>query len=254
MAYDFFYRKWVPKNIALTSLDVSTSATTAPSNAEKTYLARLAVLKMNADAGNKKAKKAWKSALKDLKKLLAAARNGNPKALHTLAVIRESGLFSGVNTLTISGADNELSPKGRSLVSLLGKVKNKALQGDPRAISLVAAVNTLHLEQVPGTNVAGDEELVEELKTRADAGDVRSQKRLEAMRQRSRTSGDEGLTGQQAARKILEDAADAKVISRNDLKKAISLYTGPTASDREKIEIGSKVLAFLKKKNVQITT
>ena len=257
MAYDFFYRKWVPKNIALTSLDVSTKDAAAPSDSEKAYLAKLAVIKMNAQAGNKKAKKAWKRAMGELRKLTFMAKRGDPKAQHALQVIRESGLFSGVSALEVSGTSVQLSPKGKSLVVLLGKVKDKAVAGDDRAITLVSAINRLHLESVPLPPVAsmsGDEELIEELKTRADAGDVRSQKRLEAiMKGRSKSSG-EDLEGQAAARKMLEDAADAKTISRASLKKAILLYAGQNATDKEKAAIGSKVLTFLSKKQVQITS
>lgn len=256
MAYDLFFRKWTPKNFALTSLDVSTRASTVATDDEKAYLARLAVMKMNADAGNKKAKKAWKKSLNDLGRVSTLAKKGDPKAKHLLAVVQESGLFSGVKALDVSGADTAgLTAKARSLLLLLGKVKTKALQGDPRAVGLVASINTLHLERVPGAAVmSGDDDLIEELKTRADAGDVRSQKRLEELRKkRSTTSGDD-LTPEQTARKMLEDAADAKSISRGNLKKAITLFAGPNATDKERVAVGSKVLTFLSKKNVQITT
>lgn len=261
MAYDLFFRKLTSKNFALRSFDVSTRDYTAPTDAEKTYLAKLAVMKMNADAGNKKAKKAWKLALGDLNKLSQLAKKGDKKSSHLLAVVKESGLFSGVKALDVSGADTALTPKAQSLLLLLGKIKTKAAQGDPRALGLVSAINTLHFEKVPGGGlVAGDEELIEELKTRADAGDVRSQKRLEEilMKRNKPSNGvvgsDDNLTNEQAARRMLEDAADSKLISRGNLKKAIFLFAGQNATDKERVAVGSKVLAFLNKKNVQITT
>jgi hypothetical protein len=256
VAYDFFYRKWVPKNIALSSIDVSTSDTTAPTDLEKSYLAKLAVMKMNAEAGDKKSQKAWRGAMGDLRKLVVLAKKGDPKSKHMLQVVRESGLFSGVKAMSVSGAETVLSRNGNKLVVLLGKVKDKAVSGDMRAIRLVSAINRLHLESVPlpPASLSGDEELVEELKTRAEAGDVRSQKRLEALTKgHSKTSG-EDLTEQQIARKMLEDAAEAKSISRASLKKAILLYAGQNASDKEKASVGSKVLTFLSKKQVEITS
>lgn len=254
MAYDLLRRKWIPKNFALTSSDVTTRDPTPATDAEKAYLARLAVLKMNADAGNKAAKKAWKNEKVNLARVSLKAKKGNEKAKHLLAVVQESGLFSGVQALDVSGADTALTPQTRSLLALLGKVKVQAMRGDPRAIGLVSAINTLHLEKVPGSGVSGDSDLIEELKTRAEAGDVRSQKRLEEIRKHgSKVQGDAPLTSEQAARKMLEDAADAKSISRTNLKKAILMFAGQNATDKEKAAVGSKVLSFLSKKNVQIT-
>jgi hypothetical protein len=222
VAYDLLFRKQVKKNFALSSIDVSTSEATVPTDAEKSYLANLAVLKMDADAGNKKAKKAWSKALGDLSKLRRLAQKGDPKAAHLLTVVRESGLFEGVAAMDVSGAEPALTPKAEKLLTLLGKVKSKALDGDARALALVGAINKLRLDKVPGEVVAGED---------AD-----------------------GPSGQQAARRILEDAADSKKISRSDLKKAILLYTGKEASDRERVAVGSKVLTFLQKKNIQITS
>ena len=69
--------------------------------------------------------------------------------------------------------------------------------------------------------------------------------------------GDENssdIQERRAARQILDDATAAKTISKNDLKKAISLYAGAQATKEEKIAVGSKVLDFLKKKQIKLST
>ena len=150
MAYDLLRRKEVPGDYSITSsIDVSISDPTSTSADEKTFIARLAVLKMNAEGGGKNAKKAWKAALANLVKLQKRAKKGDPKASHLIIVLRESGLFENVKAMKVSGNDvAQLSPKARKLVSLLGQVKTKALQGDARALNLVGVINALHLEKV----------------------------------------------------------------------------------------------------------
>jgi len=56
----------------------------------------------------------------------------------------------------------------------------------------------------------------------------------------------------QAARKILDVAADAKSISRSDLKKAIWLYAGKQSTEKERLVVGGKILDFLNKKQVKL--
>jgi hypothetical protein len=258
MAYDLLRRKEVPGDYSITSsIDVSISDPTSTSADEKTFIARLAVLKMNAEGGGKNAKKAWKAALANLVKLQKRAKKGDPKASHLIIVLRESGLFENVKAMKVSGNDvAQLSPKARKLVSLLGQVKTKALQGDARALNLVGVINALHLEKVtPAGLLSGDSDQLEELKLRAEAGDARAQRQLEALRKsNSKTSGDDLVSSRQTARKLLEDAADSKTISRTDLKRAIMLYAGNEATVDEKTAVGSKILAFLQKKNVRITS
>ena len=62
------------------------------------------------------------------------------------------------------------------------------------------------------------------------------------------------IQGRQAARQILDAAAGSKTISKDDLKKAISLYAGAQATKEEKVAVGSKVLDFLKKKQIKLST
>lgn len=61
------------------------------------------------------------------------------------------------------------------------------------------------------------------------------------------------LQGRQAARAILDSAANSKSISRADLKKAIRLYAGQQSTPSEQAAVGSKVLDFISKKQVKLT-
>lgn len=62
------------------------------------------------------------------------------------------------------------------------------------------------------------------------------------------------MRGRRAARQILDAAAGSKTISKDDLKRAISLYAGAQATKEEKVAVGSKVLDFLKKKQIKLST
>ena len=74
------------------------------------------------------------------------------------------------------------------------------------------------------------------------------------------TLGDDGSADNQAgreqARKILDAAATStpKKIARADLKRAVALYAGPRATDKEKAAVSGKVLEFLNKRQIAITT
>jgi hypothetical protein len=74
------------------------------------------------------------------------------------------------------------------------------------------------------------------------------------------TLGDDGSAenqaGREQARKILDAAAaaDPRKIARADLRRAVSLYAGPQATDREKAAVASKVLEFLNKRQIAIAT
>jgi hypothetical protein len=156
VAYDLFFRTVVPKNIALLSSVVDTRALSADptptTESDKQYLAQLAVVKMQADGGNKKALKDWKAALnrkaqKDWKAVLkkisdmrANSKKGDKAAARTLAVLKESGLFEGVSAMTVSGNDGRLSHKASKLLTMIVRVRDRANQGDPRAVSLIEAI------------------------------------------------------------------------------------------------------------------
>jgi hypothetical protein len=61
------------------------------------------------------------------------------------------------------------------------------------------------------------------------------------------------LQDRHKAREILDKAANEKVISRADLKQAIRLYAGEQSTPNERAAVGSKMLAFIAKKQVKLT-
>jgi hypothetical protein len=147
VAYDLLRRKRIPLNIALSSSLTTDGVTDEPiptTDADRSYLASLAVMKMNAEAGNKKAKADWKVALQGIAKIQKRARKGDKNAQRTLAVIRESGLFQGVAAMSVSGAD-PISSRERKLLAMLANLKLRALQGNPQAKQLTAAIAKLGL-------------------------------------------------------------------------------------------------------------
>jgi len=68
-----------------------------------------------------------------------------------------------------------------------------------------------------------------------------------------RTEPAPDVEGQQEARRILNKAFQEKSIGRPDLKRAIALYAGKHATDKERAAAGSKMLDFLNKKEIKLT-
>lgn len=67
---------------------------------------------------------------------------------------------------------------------------------------------------------------------------------------------DDNQTGRQQARQILDAAAAAnpKKIAKTDLQRAVALYAGPQATNRERAAVASKVMEFLSKRQIAIAT
>ena len=142
MAYDLARRKHIRRNIALSSSLTTNDVVSDPTvttDEDKAYLAQLAVIKMNADAGNAKAKKDWLAAQKNIAKIVAKAKKGDKAAQHTVAVIRESGLFQGVAAMDVSGSD-DFSPQEKKLIAAMTNLRVKAAKGNPAAIRLCQAI------------------------------------------------------------------------------------------------------------------
>jgi hypothetical protein len=119
--------------------------------------------------------------------------------------------------------------------------------------------------------IRGDEtptgEQLEELKTRALAGDHRAIALLKKLREKASASSsgwqwrhvdnpnakEDRERRLAAAKKILKAAATAGQISRPDLKRAIDTCSEPGASDADKFATGKKIVGFLGKKGVAIS-
>lgn len=102
MAYDLLFRRQTPRNWSLHSYlaeYVFAPDPTPTTPEEQQLIARLAVLKMGADAGNKKDAKRWRAAMAKLVLEKKKAARGDEKAKRLMKVLEESGIFSGVRTL-----------------------------------------------------------------------------------------------------------------------------------------------------------
>jgi len=73
-------------------------------------LAELAATKVRATAGDKKARKKMRQLSDRFTSLKKKAGRGDDSAARTLRVLRESGIFQPVQTITM-GADNQISNK-----------------------------------------------------------------------------------------------------------------------------------------------
>jgi hypothetical protein len=67
---------------------------TLPTEAEKQFLAKVAVLKLAAAAGNKGAKKELQTVAVKVLQVRGLAAAGDPKAGHFVEVVRDSGIFA----------------------------------------------------------------------------------------------------------------------------------------------------------------
>jgi hypothetical protein len=109
MAYDILLRRRTHTNWSMHSIVNPTFASgyefapdpIATTPDEQQYLAKLAVLKMSADAGNAGAQKEWRAAMANVQALRKKASAGDEKASRTVAILKESGIFSGVATMTL---------------------------------------------------------------------------------------------------------------------------------------------------------
>ena len=68
---------------------------------EQQMLAKLAVLKMRTDNGDKAALKQWRAEGLKILKAKRAADKGNPKAKRLITILNESGIFAGVQSVNV---------------------------------------------------------------------------------------------------------------------------------------------------------
>ena len=114
MAYDLLLRRQTSKNWSRHSYCgpsfrgtlLLASYTFAPdplptTAAEKQFIAKLAVLKMLTDNGDKKARKQWKVAMARLVETKKLADKGDPRAKRVMTVVNESGIFAGVQSMSV---------------------------------------------------------------------------------------------------------------------------------------------------------
>jgi hypothetical protein len=191
------------------------------------------------------------------------AAQGDEKSKHLLVVLNESGIFDGVQAMSVTG-DNVPPLDTRPLIEYLHKkyeeTKLLAAQGDPKAIKSMARYER---DQKLGASIqkAVNDDMIE----RASKGDSEAKKWLVERDRRlpigkkidTALLGDDDVSQLQSrreARKILDDAFPAKSISRADLKRAIWLHAGKQSTEAERAAVGSKMLDFLNKRQIKLST
>lgn len=111
-----------------------------------------------------------------------------------------------------------------------------------------------HWAHLQGEATATD---LEKIKKLADGGNKKAKKILAKLEKlaKSDTSGEDAdeQKAKQEARKIIDSAVAAKSISRDSLKRAIWLYAGKQSTEKERADIGSKMLALLNKRQVSLS-
>jgi len=235
---------------------------TPATDEEKQFIAKLAVLKMSADAGKKKAAKEWKATLAKLNLVKKKAAAGDEKSKHLVVVLKESGIFDGVQAMTVTGDDASFN--SQPLVDYLQHKTDETIrlakQGDPEALKAFARYEK---RRKLGASLlkAVNDDMVE----RASKGDSEAKRWLVERDRRLPIGkkvdvsllGDDTppeLQGRREARKILDDAAQAKSIARADLKRAIWLHAGKQSTEAERATVGGKMLEFLNKKQVKLSS
>ena len=112
MAYDLLLRRKTHTNWSMHSMLNPAFASCgdfapdpiATTPDEQQYLAKLAVLRMKADSGDVAAQKEWKTTMANVNALRKKAAKGDDKAQRTVAILKESGIFSGVQSMTLGAA------------------------------------------------------------------------------------------------------------------------------------------------------
>ena len=114
MAYDLLFRRQTSRNwsrrsylgpaargtLLLASYEFAPDPTpTTPE--EQGLIAKLAVLKMQVDAGDKKALVKWRKISTYIAKAKMKAAKGDAKAKRFITVLNESGLFAGVQSMSV---------------------------------------------------------------------------------------------------------------------------------------------------------
>jgi hypothetical protein len=86
------------------------------SSKEKLELERLAIVKMRAESGDKKAKIQWKRMSDKIASLKTKAKAGDPKAKRSLLMLKQNGFFQPIQKFAMSGDNmfdlNQRAKKG----------------------------------------------------------------------------------------------------------------------------------------------
>ena len=114
MAYDLLFRRQTARNwsrrsylgpaargtLLLASYEFAPEPTPTTTE-EQALIAKLAVLKMQVDAGDKKALGKWRKMVAFIAKAKKKAAQGDEKSKRFITVLNESGLFAGVQSMSV---------------------------------------------------------------------------------------------------------------------------------------------------------
>jgi len=114
VAYDILFRRQTKRNWSRRSYCGPTARgsfllaeyvfapePTQTTDAEKQFLAKLAVLKMKTNNGDKKARLKWRAAVAKIVEARKLADRGDPRAKRLVTIVNESGIFAGVQSMSV---------------------------------------------------------------------------------------------------------------------------------------------------------
>lgn len=155
MAYDLLFRKHTRRSWSIGAEPSAVDRPMAPdplvaTPEEQQVLARLAAVKMLADAGDRTARVKWKKFVQsELPATRRKALRGDANARRLLTVVEQSGLLAGVTSMVVGGAvpapNITFSPREKQLLLFLTSVRERARAGDVRARAFGQAVKSLGL-------------------------------------------------------------------------------------------------------------
>ena len=116
MAYDLFLgiipKSWARGAPAAQTQPTASEPAVICTPEEKAKLEKLALIKMRAESGDKKAQKQWKAMLSGIPPLKAKAKQGDPKARRTLLILRQGGFLQRAQVFAnLSGSATPIGPR-----------------------------------------------------------------------------------------------------------------------------------------------
>lgn len=115
MAFDLFLgiipKSWARGAPIAQTQPVTNEPTVICTPEEQTKLEKIALIRMRAESGDKKAQKQWKAMLAGIPSLRTKAKRGDPKAKRTLLILSQGGFFQRAQVFTnLSGSPTSVDP------------------------------------------------------------------------------------------------------------------------------------------------
>jgi hypothetical protein len=111
MAYDILLRRPIRRSYARKpTVQIKSTESLVLTEPEKAMLARIALCRAQAQAGDKGAQKTWKKTVKQIVATRRKAARGDVQAQRQIAVLVQSGMFPSKKKLAPKGAPGALKP------------------------------------------------------------------------------------------------------------------------------------------------